>query len=79
MGIKLVGDVLFRGLSLKVWDECSLMTNAHSEMGQIAVCCQNLLLGVLSSCSTPSLLVGELFKKFGLFLNTGVQWNPNVL
>jgi hypothetical protein len=48
------------------------MTNAHSETGQMAVCCQNLLLGALSSCSVPSMLVGALFKKFGLFLNTGV-------
>jgi hypothetical protein len=38
----------------------------------MAVCCQSLLLGALSSRSAPSLLVGELFKKFGLFLNTGV-------
>jgi len=36
----------------------------------MAVCCQNLPLGVLSSRSAPSVLVGELFKKFGLFLNT---------
>jgi hypothetical protein len=42
---------------------CSFMTNAHSETGQMAVCCQNLMLGVLS------VLVGALFKKFGLFLN----------
>jgi hypothetical protein len=33
----------------------------------MAVCCQNLPLGTLSSRSAPSLLVGELFKKFGLF------------
>jgi hypothetical protein len=32
----------------------------------------NLPLGALSSRSAPSLLDGELFKKFGLFLNTGV-------
>ena len=38
----------------------------------MAVCCQNLPLGALSSRSVPSLLVGELFKMFGLFLNTGV-------
>jgi hypothetical protein len=38
----------------------------------MAVCCQNLPLGALSNRSAPSLLVGELFKKFGLFLNTGV-------
>jgi hypothetical protein len=46
------------------------MTNAHSEMGQVAVCCQNLLLGALSSRGAPSVLVGTLFKKFNLFLNT---------
>jgi uncharacterized integral membrane protein len=46
------------------------MTNAHSETGQMAVCCQNLPLGALSSGSAPSVLVGVLFKKFGLFLNT---------
>jgi hypothetical protein len=32
--------------------------------------CQNLPLGALSSRSAPSMLVGSLFKKFGLFLNT---------
>ena len=36
----------------------------------MAVCCQNLPLGALSSRSAPSVLVGALFKKFGLFLNT---------
>jgi hypothetical protein len=36
----------------------------------MAVCCQNLTLGALSSRSALSLLVGALFKKFGLFLNT---------
>ena len=45
------------------------MTNAHSETGQMAVCCQNLTLGALSSHSMLSVLVGTLFKKFGLFLN----------
>jgi len=46
------------------------MTYAHSEMGQMAaVCCQNLMLGALSSFNALSLLVGALFKKFGLFLN----------
>ena len=38
----------------------------------MAVCCQNLPLGVLSSSSAPFVLVGALFKKFSLFLNTGV-------
>jgi len=36
----------------------------------MAVCCQNLALGALSSRSAISVLVGALFKKFGLFLNT---------
>jgi len=45
-------------------------TNAHSEKGQMTVCCQNLPVGALSSRTAPSVLVGELFKKFGLFLNT---------
>jgi len=49
---------------------CSLTTNAHSETGQMAVCCLNLTIGALSSRSALSLLVGALFKKFGLFLNT---------
>jgi hypothetical protein len=31
--------------------------------------CQNLTLGALSSRSALSVLVGALFKKFGLFLN----------
>ena len=48
------------------------MTNADSKTGQMAVCCQNLPLGALSSHGVPYLQVGELFKKFGLFLNTGV-------
>jgi len=46
------------------------MTNAHSETGQMAVYCQNLTLGALSSRNALSVLVGALFKKFGLFLNT---------
>jgi hypothetical protein len=49
---------------------CSSTTNAHSETGQMAVCCQNLTLGALSSRSALSVLVGALFKKFGIFLNT---------
>jgi len=36
----------------------------------LAVCCQNLPLGALRSRSAPSVVVGALFKKFGLFLNT---------
>jgi len=35
----------------------------------MAVCCQNLTLGALSSRSALSMLVGALFKKFDLFLN----------
>jgi hypothetical protein len=37
---------------------------------QMAVCFQNLPLGALSSRSAPSVLVGALFKNFGLFLST---------
>jgi hypothetical protein len=33
----------------------------------MAVCCQNLPLDALSSRSAPSMLVGELFKKFDFF------------
>jgi len=36
----------------------------------MAVCCQNLTLGALSSRSALSVMVGVLFKKFGPFLNT---------
>jgi hypothetical protein len=46
------------------------MTNDHSKMSQMTVSCQNLTLGALSSRSMLSVLVGMLFKKFGLFLNT---------
>jgi len=49
---------------------CSSTINARSEMGQKAVCCQNLTLDALSSRSTLSVLVGALFKMFVLFLNT---------
>jgi hypothetical protein len=35
----------------------------------MAVCCKNLTLGTLSSRSALSVLVGVLFKNFGLFLN----------
>jgi hypothetical protein len=45
------------------------MTNAHSEMEQMVVYYQNLMLGAFSSSSVLSMLVGALFKKFGLFLN----------
>jgi hypothetical protein len=36
----------------------------------MAVCCQNLPLGALSSRSALSVLLGALLKKFGLFLNS---------
>jgi hypothetical protein len=49
---------------------CSSTTNAYSETGQMAVCCQNLTLGALSSRSALSMLVGALFKRLGLFFNT---------
>jgi hypothetical protein len=52
------------------------MTNIHRETGQTAVCCQNLPLGALSSHSTRSMLVGELFKKLGFF-NTGVLFKES--
>jgi hypothetical protein len=45
-------------------------------MGQMAVCCQNLTLGMLSSRSALSLLVGALFKKFGFFLNSPHNLKP---
>jgi hypothetical protein len=44
--------------------------SAHIETGRMAVCCQNLMLGALSSRSALNVLDGALFKKFGLFLNT---------
>jgi hypothetical protein len=39
------------------------------------VCYQNLPLGALSSRGAPSLLVGALFKNFGLFLNTPIMFS----
>jgi hypothetical protein len=39
----------------------------------MAVCCQNLTLGALSSRSALSFLFGALFKKFVLFLNTPID------
>jgi hypothetical protein len=48
------GGVLFSGV-------------VRGDLRQMAVCCQNLTLGALSSCSALSKLVGALFKKFGLF------------
>ena len=52
------------------FSRCSSRTNAHSETGQMAVCCQNLTLSALSNRSTLPVLVGVLFKTFSLFLNT---------
>jgi uncharacterized integral membrane protein len=54
---------------------CSSTTNSHSETGKMALCCQNLTLGALSSRSALSVLVGALFKEFGLFLNTPRMWS----
>jgi hypothetical protein len=50
-------------------------TNADSETERMAVCCQNLPLVALSSRCAPSVLVGELFKKFGLFFKSNVHPN----
>jgi len=47
-------------------------------MGQMAVCCQNLTLGVLSRRSALPVLVGTLFKKFSLFLNTPRISKPTI-
>jgi hypothetical protein len=56
---------------------CSSMANAHSKTGQMAVCCQKLTLGALSSRST-SVLVGALCKTFGLFEHTSyIKWNTD--
>jgi len=52
------------------FSRCSSTTNAHNETGQMADYCEDLTLGALSSRSALSLLVGALFKKFSLFLNT---------
>jgi hypothetical protein len=41
----------------------------------MSVCCQNLPLGALSSRSAPSVLVGELFKKFLFFEHAEMQEN----
>jgi uncharacterized MnhB-related membrane protein len=53
--------------------DVALTNNAHSETGQMAVCCQNLTLGALSSRSALSVLIGALYKKFGLSL-TRLVW-----
>ena len=49
---------------------CSSTTNAHIETRQMPVCCQKLTLGSLISRSALCMLVGALFKKWCLFLNT---------
>jgi len=40
------------------------VANPHGETGQMAVCCQNLTLGALSSRSMLCVRVGALFKTF---------------
>jgi hypothetical protein len=52
------------------WSRAQAVRRINPTNGPKAVCCQNLQLGALSSHSVPSMLVGELCKKFGLFLNT---------
>jgi len=52
------------------FSRCSSTTNAYNKTGQMVVCCKNLRLGEFSSRSALSVLVGVLFKKFVLFLNT---------
>ena len=47
-----------------------VMSDLLRETMQMAVCCQNLPLGALSSRSALPVPVGALFKKFGLYLNT---------
>jgi hypothetical protein len=59
--------------ALQQFSGCNSTTNAHSETGQIVVCCQNLALGAVSSRRALSVLVGALFKNFGLFLNNNFQ------
>jgi len=48
-------------------------------MGQMAICCQNLTLGALSSRSAFSVLVRTLFKKVSLFLNTPCILNFSII
>jgi len=45
---------------------CSSATNGHSETRQMAVCCQNLPLGALSSRSALPVPVAAPFKNYGL-------------
>jgi hypothetical protein len=46
--------------ALAQFSGCSFTTNAHSETGQMAVCCHNLMLGVLSSRNMLPVLVGAI-------------------
>jgi len=59
-----------RGVFSAQFSGCSSTTNAHSETRQMVVCCQNPTLGALCSRCALSVLVGALFKKIGLFVNT---------
>ena len=45
----------------------------------MAVCCQNLPLGALSSRSAFSVLVGGLFKKFSLFFFEHAEIHENAI
>jgi hypothetical protein len=45
----------------------------------MAVCCKNLPLGALSSRCAPSMLVGELFKKFGLLFFEHAEIQENAI
>jgi hypothetical protein len=45
----------------------SSTANVHSQTGQMSVCCHKVPLGALSRRSAPSVLVGALLKKWGLF------------
>jgi hypothetical protein len=48
-------------------------------MVKIAVCCQNMPVGALINRSAISMLVGALFKKFGLFLNTLCKYETEIV
>jgi hypothetical protein len=56
------GCLMFCQITADEFSGCSSTTKAHSETGQMAVCCQNLALGALNSHSALSVLVGALFK-----------------
>lgn len=53
---------------------CSSPTNGQSETWLMAVCCLNLPLHALSSCSALPVPFGTLFQKFGFFLNAPRMW-----